>query len=576
MSKAVSVLFFLLAASLLLAQDRYGAQISYYDSGQPVYFTQCPRTSSSGTYTALGTRFSLQHPVSLLNGFDVYCHAYGGAVSGIQLDVYSLAEGELPEASLLVASVSKDFGDIVWQDWNYFDLSALGLSFAADEEIFLAFSVPNGDPGSVWAGPKLNQTDAPAHSYRYFTEGTETGWVGYAGEFFFSASVEYDAPFHDASAEQIWFNGEMFLLPGTEAAYEADIRNSGGEIETDIPVTLEISLAEGLSSSVVYSNTQYVSSLDPDETAHISSFPSYIYQVPGEYVVTLRAELAGDMDPANNETYLEQRVVNLPATLSYDDGSAEGAWAPNSSGIYFANQFDPPLAPMLVTDLHFYIWPETWPSPGSDMIGMAVFADDGTGAPGTQLFYQEASCVRGAWNSYAIPDAGVVVNGRFFVAFTTLADYPNSPGLAVDRDPPHSGWLVSWTGSGNSWYNAAPEDNMDWMIRATAQSHAFWPPQELAISLDGNDVLLDWADVPDASFYQVYRGNEPENILNRIGPDLTDSEFTDPEAAVEPMSFYRVTATTEELGSPGPLRPASRRGLALLGSLSAAPIPLAD
>ena len=553
MRKIILMFAILLAMSFLMAQERYTADISYYDLNATPYYTQVPRTITAGTYTVVGTRFTPLYPVTLLNGINVRISTMlAGAPSGVKVEIYAVdAVTHLPTGFAL-ASVTKAWASLTLGAWNFFDFSASGLSFAAGQEFFAAQSCPNGSPGATWYGPYLNQLTAAAHSYRFYTSGTATGWVGYLGEWHMSANVNYNAPFHDVSASSLWFSGDLLLPPGASISYEADVENTGDQDETNVPVTIEISDITYPARTVLYTNTQIIPSLLAGATAHVTNFPAYQYNTAGEYIVTLRTGLTSDMDATNNMINLEQQVVVLPTTLTYDDGTPDGAWAPNVGGNYFLNEFECPVGPVLVTDLHFYIWPNTWPSPGSTTMGISVFDDDGFDAdgnpcaPGTEVYSARVDCTQGAWNTYNIANSLVMFSsGKFFVGFKTLADYPNCPGLAVDNSGPHSAWKVSWESSEGLWYQSYPEYDMDWMIRASVDYVGFWPPENLSVTQMGNDILLDWEDVDEASYYHVYSGITPYTITTPLGAEVGVSNYTDVNGAAGSKKFYSVKAVMD-------------------------------
>jgi len=549
MKKLLLPIAILLAMSFLTAQTRYNADIGYYDESLALYYTQVPRTVAAGTYTVVGTVFTPLYPVTLLQGINVGISSMNlGSPNSVKVEIYNVDPGTGLPTGFAVASVTKPYSELTLGGWTFFDFSSVGLSFAAGQKFFAAQSCTNGVPGTTWYGPYLNLAALPTHSYRYFTSGTTTGWVNYTGEWYMSANVEYDAPFHDVSASSLWFTGDLLLPLNSQIAYGADVTNTGDQAETNIPVTIEISDATYPTRTVLFTDTQTVSSLAVDGEGHVDFLP-YTFTAAGEYVVTVRSELPTDMDASNDEVYLEQQVVVLPTTLTYDDGTADGAWAPNSAGQYFVNEFECPVGPVHITDLHYYIWPDTWPTPGSTSMGIAVFDDDGfdadgnPGAPGTILYYNDVTCTRGAWNTYNVADALLIVgSGKFFVGWRAIDAYPNCPGMAVDNTAPWSAWKVSWEGAPGDWYNEYPEYTMDWMIRASVAYIEFWSPEGLTISQNGSDIVLDWMDVPEAEYYSVYQGPTISTVVTPIGTDIGTSEFSHINGATGTSSFYKVTA----------------------------------
>jgi hypothetical protein len=317
MKKTLLLIAILLAMSFLMAQERYNADIGYYDESLALYYTQVPRTITAGTYTVVGTKFTPLYPVSLLQGINVRISSQSaGSPNSVKVEIYAVDPVTQLPTGFALASVTTAYADIILNDWNFFDFSSFNLSFAAGQEFFAAQSCTNGVPGTTWYGPLLNLAPLPTHSYRYFTTGTTTGWVNYTGEWHMSANVEYDAPFHDVSASSLWFTGDLLLPQNASVAYEADVTNTGDQNETDVPVTIEIADITYPTRTVVYTNTQTVPSILVNEEVHVAGFPAYEFATPGEYIVTLRTELPTDMLPSNDQVLLEQQIVVLPTTLT--------------------------------------------------------------------------------------------------------------------------------------------------------------------------------------------------------------------------------------------------------------------
>lgn len=134
---------------------------------------------------------------------------------------------------------------------------------------------------------------------------------------------------------------------------------------------------------------------------------------------------------------------NVSATLgtkeiSYDDGSAENAWAWNDEGNMWAVGFTPAEYPVRLENAGFYIYPG-WPDPGNDNFNVSIFDDDGPdGAPGTRL--------AGPVNSGTIATGRVdvdtsslnitITDGDFYIALVQVGDHPDSVGIGTDENEP--------------------------------------------------------------------------------------------------------------------------------------------
>lgn len=548
MKRALILCAILIAVSFSWA---YVTNIGYYDAtgAHTIYFTQVP----SATITEIGVCYTAASPITLLQAANFYCYAIVGAPTALVVKVYTASATGFPTGTAL-GSVTVPRASVTTASWNTVNLSSMGLAFNTGDRYVITLSVTGGVPTTTGFQFYLNRIAAaefPSHSVRYLSgawaayQGVTIGGVANSGgEYFISSTVNYDVPFHDVQAKSLYFNGDMFLSEGTSVTYSADIKNTGDQSEDHIPVTLQISDATYPARTVLYTNTQYIPAMAPGDTVYVATFPEYTYDSTGEYVVKITTGLATDMDATNNEIQLEQQVVALPATLTYDDGTAETAWAPNTIQSEFANEFDCPIGPFRINQLSYYVYGATWPTPGSTVMGIAVY-DDLNGAPGTRIYYQEVTCVRGAWNTYDVSAANLIFpSGKFYVTFVNLAAYPNCPGLAVDHAQPYSAWKASWekVGATGAWENVYPEFGMDWMIRASVDYIEFWSPKNLAVSNLGNDINLAWDIVPAATTYNVYKGTTPTTITTPLATGVVGHGYTDVNAAVDSKAFYVVRA----------------------------------
>lgn len=71
--------------------------------------------------------------------------------------------------------------------------------------------------------------------------------------------------------------------------------------------------------------------------------------------------------------------------------------------------------------------------------------------------------------------------------------------------------------------------------------------EDLSVSLSEENVILNWADIPLAVEYTVYRSEEPYFAVSGMAPLVvtTHSEYTDVGAINEGKYFYRVTWTDD-------------------------------
>lgn len=193
--------------------------------------------------------------------------------------------------------------------------------------------------------------------------------------------------------------------------------------------------------------------------------------VPGGGSVT--ADLA--LDP----------FIGVTGEISYDDGTAENAWAMYDAGNGFGVRFSLPRAGQAAAlqTLRFYLWGNDWPVPGGNSFVAAVYDVNPDGTVGDLLAQVPVTdAVRGDWNDVDVSSFGLTFDHDFVVAFVQAAAYPNTPGLATDESTPDSGRNLQLVGGG--WL---PWDQTgNFMIRAVV-SYAVLPPA-IASPADGSYV----------------------------------------------------------------------------------------
>ncbi|MBX5476836.1 MAG: S8 family serine peptidase [Clostridia bacterium] len=190
--------------------------------------------------------------------------------------------------------------------------------------------------------------------------------------------------------------------------------------------------------------------------------------LPGEATATIAGGDTVTADIALNP------FIGMPGEIAYDDGSAENAWAMNDAGNGFAVLMSPgePGQAVTLRTLRFYLWDDSWPTPGGNTFHAEVFDVNPDGTPGKLLADVPATnAVRGDWTDVDVSSLGLTVSGDFVVAFVQDQPYPNTPGLATDESSPDSG--RNWQLVGGGW---SPWDQGgNFMIRAVVD-YAVGPP----------------------------------------------------------------------------------------------------
>lgn len=160
--------------------------------------------------------------------------------------------------------------------------------------------------------------------------------------------------------------------------------------------------------------------------------------------------------------------IGMPGEIRYDDGSAENAWGFYADGNGWGVRMSPRTGESAaVLGGRFYLWNETWPSPGGDSFRAAIHAANPDGSPGALLAgpIRVTGAVRGAWNDVDFSHLGLTVTGDFYLVYLQDQPFPNTPGLGFDDNPPDS--RRNWQTVGGAWSPWEMGGNA--MIRAVVQ-----------------------------------------------------------------------------------------------------------
>jgi subtilisin family serine protease len=162
-----------------------------------------------------------------------------------------------------------------------------------------------------------------------------------------------------------------------------------------------------------------------------------------------------------------QPGVRPTTTLSYDDGALVNAYYFYAYENIMAEMFDvngsaeiETLWVHVLTEGDPY-WP--WPDGSADPVGISIFDDDGSGNPGDQVFYQEATVEPGEWIMVPI-EGGVTVEGPNFWVGMQNIDGGGDEGIGLDlaTDYPANKWTFL-----NGVWGTSDDYAGDHMIRAT-------------------------------------------------------------------------------------------------------------
>ncbi len=187
----------------------------------------------------------------------------------------------------------------------------------------------------------------------------------------------------------------------------------------------------------------------------------------GVYRCVGKVTLTSDIYRANDSIRTELHVVTLPGELYYDDNTSNRAWGWSGGQGGMANEFVPPVYPVEITQLRFFVVAAI-----PEGFGATILDDNGPlGAPGTTLWTQPvANPAANAWTSVNVPAGAVTINdGSFYVAWvqtlegiTFGLDTTSAPGIS----------RRAWESSGGNWAENRLAQEADPMIRCTIEEVA--------------------------------------------------------------------------------------------------------
>ncbi|TDL30839.1 DUF3823 domain-containing protein [Jeotgalibacillus sp. S-D1] len=185
---------------------------------------------------------------------------------------------------------------------------------------------------------------------------------------------------------------------------------------------------------------------------------------PNYYGEEVTVTLEGDVE----QNFELRPFIGYPGEIGYDDGTAENARAFYDAGNGWAVKMslEEGQNSALVTGGLFRFWDTEWPVPGGTEFQVAIYDASGAdGAPGKKLAGPiDATAKRdGTWTQVDLSNAGVVVDGDFYMVYIQSKANPDTPGLGTDEDGPNAG--RSWQYVAGAW-SQVPEEEGNYMIRA--------------------------------------------------------------------------------------------------------------
>ncbi|PKK39223.1 Copper binding protein, plastocyanin/azurin family [Clostridiaceae bacterium JG1575] len=130
-----------------------------------------------------------------------------------------------------------------------------------------------------------------------------------------------------------------------------------------------------------------------------------------------------------------ERLIGAPGEIIYDDGAAEDATVLKSAGNGVATLFTPKDFGT-VTGVKVFFYDKSFPTPGGNEIGFAIFEKDGSNwkQVGSTIFRKDI--VRGEWNTIDLSSLNFSTGEDFFITTIQNKIGEESPAVAVDYQGP--------------------------------------------------------------------------------------------------------------------------------------------
>ena len=500
----------------------------------PGFWSQTDYDMHTGTYAA-GLWWSYDHQDEWIITSDIVLTGSGSGAYYVSFWTYGYEGSTNFDHYYVKAStdggstwdVLLDLSTLTGNDWNAWDFPyVIDLSAYAGQTIKLAWQAVDGPTNDgLW--------------YIWIIDDIE---VGYLAE-------------HDVGVTAIYEPVGTYL-PDVSVTPSIEVENFGGNDET-FDATFKIF---DDTEAEVYTETQSVTvNSGATQTVDFAAYTTVL----GTYTTLAYTGLVGDEEPSNDtlEGAFEVSDYIPPDTLYYDDGVYYNGWAYYDGGNGWGFKLTPTSYPANINGSIVFLYPDSWPSPGSDYYRVRLLDDDGTGgAPGTVLYDSPVlTGVRGAWNYEDLTSENIVISdGDFYIFYIQEGNYPNCPGIGIDA--------VVNAPAGCSWdyydgvYAIDTDVEGDWLIRCVVE---YGPPPEhdvgaLSIIEPSGTYTAGTVVAPRTriknfganaetfdTYFKIYDGAEVEiysEVINTtLSPGVIDTlvfpDFTVEEGSYEAISY---------------------------------------
>ena len=330
-----------------------------------------------------------------------------------------------------------------------------------DSSITFQYKEQSGEPTNGWA-PNNNQTgieNITGNVGLSYLSGTNPARNMYhsnlAVRFIPPESTSYEV--HNCGVRNAMNDrsGGVFAVNGAPMKFWAVAQNYGNQPESDFWSFVRVRDSVG---TVEFADSILTSASNPGDADSVVFAGAWTPGINGVYTIETHTSLAGDMFPVDDTITVEMHVIDLPGTLSYDKGWADGVvtWTVPSG---YGCRFVPPVYPCSVSSIRFLA--QATPA---IQCALGLFDDNGSGgSPGDTLYIANVSVGTRNWCTLNLPAPVVIEEGAFFVC--GISPIPNAPGFGMDSTPPFS--RQCWEYDGFVWAESRHVNVADMMFNAT-------------------------------------------------------------------------------------------------------------
>ncbi|HEY3295020.1 MAG TPA: T9SS type A sorting domain-containing protein [bacterium] len=313
-------------------------------------------------------------------------------------------------------------------------------------------------------------------------------------KFYYPASTTYVAHDMAVGAVQNPISGGFFMLVGDTLHPWLSAHNVGNQNEATFRAVYSV---RSNSNTLLAAADSTVGPLAPSAFLNIQYPPLWVAGATNVYKIMGRVNMTGDINHTNDSTQVQLHTLTLPGELYYDDNGDEQDWSWDGGNGGMANQFVPPVYPVRITHVRYYL--------GAATAGFTarIFADS-AGAPGRQLWSQDVPTpTANAWNDFTLTDTVRIDSGAFYVAWTQTAA---GATFGIDTTTTQGVSRRTWEFAGG-WAEFREGQVANAMIRCTIASGA--PDRPPVISAH-TPTTLDTA-YQDSTYHFTVTASDPDN-----------------------------------------------------------------